>query len=54
MENKIKFLIHLKDGDVVHIGGIPYEVMGDADFGGNTSPEITGIPKEKWEEVKEN
>lgn len=33
-----QYIIHLHDGDTIHIGGTPYMVMGDWEVIGNTKP----------------
>jgi hypothetical protein len=50
-EQNFKYIIHLKAGDAVNINGVPYELFGDADVGGDTRPDQVGI-EFNWQEVK--
>jgi hypothetical protein len=47
-----KYIIHLKAGDIVNIKGIPYELFGDADFGGNSNPEDLDVEYEEIDTEK--
>ena len=39
-EQTFKYVIHLHDGDIVTIQGIPCRVMGDWEVMTNTNPEL--------------
>lgn len=51
-EQTYKYLIHLKNGDIFNMNGIPVVVFGDADFGTNTPPDLFGIDINKYELVQ--
>lgn len=49
-EEKLKYIIHLQDGDTIKINGIPCRVMGQWEVMTNTNPR-TFAPEMKHEEV---